>query len=40
MDIPFQSPATDVRTERGGSPSSPASLALRLAILAFRIEKA
>lgn len=35
MDNPFQSPTTDVRTERGGSPSSPDSLALRLAILAF-----
>lgn len=40
MDNPFQSPATDVRTERGGSTSSPASLALRLAILAFPIEQA
>lgn len=35
MDNPFQSPTTDVRMEKGGSPSSPASLALRLAILAF-----
>lgn len=35
MGNPFQSPTTDVRMEKGGSPSSPASLALRLAILAF-----
>ncbi|WP_044402832.1 hypothetical protein [Pseudomonas sp. FeS53a] len=35
MDNPFQSPTTDVPTEKGGSTSSPASLALRLAILAF-----
>lgn len=40
MDNPFQFPATDVRTERGGSTSSPVPLALRLAILAFRIEEA
>lgn len=40
MDNPFQSPATDVPTEKGGSTSSPASLALRLAILAFPIEQA
>lgn len=35
MDNPFQSPTTDVPTEKGGSTSSPAPLALRLAILAF-----
>ncbi|SFA63082.1 hypothetical protein [Metapseudomonas otitidis] len=40
MDNPFQSPATDVPTEKDGSTSSPASLVLRLAILAFPIEQA
>lgn len=40
MDNPFQTPATDVPTNQGSSTSSPASLALRLAILAFPIEEA